>query len=159
MSNNFQAFVEAFKLFSEKLQGETEPLLRAANYLIDHLPEEPLTHKQSGNENRWDSEQQRRWYYWKVRIGELENPYNRTHRLHNSFVTSPVTRTKFGNAVTVFSDYPKAVFIIGDPGVSAEQAAVHEGRWWSFDAEVEAMSDQILDTFLTSADQNLANLW
>lgn len=152
--SNFEAFVKDLYTFADDLAREPEPLLRAANYLIDNLPDEPQTHHESGRENRWDSPKQIRWYYWKVRTGGLKNPYERTHRLINSFVTSKIRNNKDGASITVFSNYPKAVFVIGDAGVTAETAAVHEGRWWEFDAEVERLSDATLnelDTYLTRA--------
>jgi len=163
MPNTFPDFIAGLEQLFQKMRTDENPLLKAANFLIDSLPEAPVSHADSGNENVWDNtfgdNRQRRWYWWAVRTGQLQNPYQRTTRLDNSFVTSPVTETSTGLDVTVFSDYPEAVFVIGDAGVIGEQAAVHEGRWWEFDREVEKLEDETLKMFAGYVFEDLEEAW
>lgn len=157
--SSFDEFIKGLRALDKRLREDQTPLEKAADFMIRNFPPEPQSHHDSGNKNRWDSERQRRWYYWKVGLGQLENPYVRSHKLINSIVKSKPKRIKGGSSITVFSNYDNAVFIIGDAGVHGETAAVHEGRWWEFDKEVARMEKDVLDVFENDLLDNLASFW
>jgi hypothetical protein len=154
---DFENFIDSVqqvpRLFWESAK---DPMLLAMIRLFHLLPEYPP--EKPRDHIAWDSEKQRRWYYWAVNSGQLENPYRRTNTLKDSMMPHvEVQGDELLGTLVVEADY--GMFVLGFNDDPKEKAAIHQGRWWVFDEEIEKHYDEALEGFWDDTWKAVAADW
>ena len=95
----------------------------------------PRAYKRTGQRylSGFKTLKQQRFFFWAMRAGVLSVPYRRTGTLQREITTRSVAAAD-GVTGYIGSNLGYAPFVIGD---DAQQAPIHQGRWWQLRAEVE----------------------
>ena len=95
-----------------------ESLAFAQNFIAKYPP------KSSGKRMVFQSEKQRRWFFWALRTGEIEVPYRRTGTLGKSWTTD-VRATSDSIRGVLGNVRPYAPYVQDEE----LQAQMHKGHW------------------------------
>lgn len=124
----------ALGALGRNVESELAPVVEEAlHYLWQELPGYPPKPQPGEAAQHWTA-QQRRWFFAHLRSGQVETPYKRRLAGGLGGSVSVEVRSVAGEIQGVMGpNMPYARWVIGRD----TQAALHAGRWWIFEDEIE----------------------
>ncbi len=122
-------------------------------YFFAALREGKIALHTGAYQSKFKSAKQQGYLFWAIRTGKIQIPYRRTGTLQRQITTeTTINGTEVTGNIGTALEYAPSV-------IGANQAPIHQGRWWKLTDEVQKNLDPAIQVLGETAWGEIRKLW